>query len=233
MLNLFPHYCIFCANKGSSNLDLCAACEQQLPWLTHSCSQCSQQLASSEKNSSICGKCLNQNPAWAFDRSIALFSYEEPIIPLITAIKFQSRLVYSQLLAKLLLRRWRDFYGEQQPPDCIIPMPLHPQRIRERGFNQALELAKPLAQFSKIPLLRQHCVRNKATIPQSSLGDAKQRQNNVANAFIVPAKPARHVAIIDDVVTTGATVNALSTALRSSGVEQIDVWCCARTQLKR
>jgi len=115
-------------------------------------------------------------------------------------------------------------------PDFIIPVPLHASRLRERGYNQALELAKPIAKRFNLPLLSNGCVRNKATLPQSEL-PAEERFNNIKDGFTVQRNcAAKHVAIVDDVMTTGSTVNVLAKALKEAGVQTVDVWICARAQ---
>ncbi|WP_054775018.1 ComF family protein [Methylogaea oryzae] len=107
-------------------------------------------------------------------------------------------------------------------------MPLHPKRYTERGFNQSLELARLLSQRLGIPLDARHCRRIRTTPPQSRL-TALQRRRNLRGAFhIKGAIQADHIAILDDIVTTGATVGALARALRQAGVKRIDIWCCAR-----
>jgi len=133
------------------------------------------------------------------------------------------------LFGALLAERVRNNYRDQSFPECIIPVPLHAQRLRERGFNQALELARATAKQLLVPVEWQSCRRIRATPAQSQLL-AAQRAANLKNAFQI-IKPFRHkhVAIIDDVVTTGHTVTELSKALQRAGVERIDVWCVART----
>ena len=116
-------------------------------------------------------------------------------------------------------------------PDCLVAMPLHPARLRERGYNQATELARPIARALNIPIDYQHCQRQRATAIQSDL-PASERPRNVKGVFSVVKKiPVRHVVIVDDVMTTGATVAELATTLRNAGVERIDVWVCARAAL--
>ena len=116
----------------------------------------------------------------------------------------------------------------EDPPQLIIPVPLHPSRYRERGYNQTLEIARTLTRRLGIPLDYQSCIRSIATQSQTEL-TGKERRRNVSRAFAM-AKPlnAARVAILDDVVTTGATVNALAKVLRHAGVRQIDVWACSR-----
>jgi len=119
--------------------------------------------------------------------------------------------------------------GKRRLPECIIPVPLHKHRLHERGFNQALELARLIARQLKVPLNYSLCRREKATPFQSGLS-ARQRKQNLRNAFNVIQTPAyNHVAIFDDVVTTGSTVNELARQLKEEGVEIIEVWAIART----
>ena len=118
-------------------------------------------------------------------------------------------------------------------PECVIPIPLHTQRLRERGFNQSLEIAQLITKTLNIPLDYSLCKRNKATPFQSGL-TAKQRKLNLKNAFSI-TKPHqyKHVAIFDDVVTTGTTVNELAKQLKKSGVEIVEVWAITRTANKQ
>jgi Predicted amidophosphoribosyltransferases len=113
-------------------------------------------------------------------------------------------------------------------PEIIIPVPLHPQRFRERGFNQSIEIAKSLSRHLNIPIDTQSCIRKRNTLHQIDL-PARQRQSNMKQAFKVkqPMK-ARHIAILDDVMTTGSTVNELAKVLKQSGVNRVDIWVCGR-----
>ena len=113
-------------------------------------------------------------------------------------------------------------------PELLLPVPLHPKRLRERGFNQALEIARPLGRRFQIPVEARACRRIRATRPQSELALA-ERRGNLRGAFAVRgALTARHLAIVDDVVTTGATVSALARVLLRQGVQRVDVWAVAR-----
>lgn len=216
--------CTLCGLLSDQKINLCRGCENDLPWLQHACPRCALPLTTSEEV--LCGECLQKTPP--FNRTIALFQYQQPIIHMITALKFQEQLVFSKLLGQLLLVKLQKFYQNKSWPECIIPMPLHKDRIKERGFNQALEIARPIHEITKIPLNRVDCLRIKATERQTYLA-AKIRQINMRKAFIVKRKPGSHIAIIDDVITTGQTVHELSLALKRSGVAHIDIWCAART----
>ncbi|CAN5366280.1 ComF family protein [soil metagenome] len=224
---LFPFTCVICADPTQRNLDLCLPCEQELPRINNACCHCALPLTNTDMT--ICGACLASPPP--YDRTLALCYYQQPLERLIINLKFHQRLLYAKVLGTLMTEYLIEFYADTALPECIIPVPLHQRRLRERGYNQALEIARPIHKYLKIPIDTHHCQRLRPTQAQSGL-HAKQRQDNVFQAFTVATnfKP-RHVAIIDDVVTTGHTVAELSRVLRLAGVEQIDVWCCARTKL--
>jgi predicted amidophosphoribosyltransferase len=114
--------------------------------------------------------------------------------------------------------------------DCIIPMPLSPSRQRQRGFNQTLELAKYIAHYHQRHLDRRSCTKIKETAPQSQLSLEQRSKNITAKAFhIAPSFSAQHVLVIEDVVTTGHTINALTTALKCAGVATVEIWSVCRT----
>lgn len=226
---LLPNTCVLCGNAAKRDLDLCVACEQELPWLTHACVSCALPLSKEVSVGRQCGTCLQQN--LPFSSVLALFQYQSPVDRLITGLKFHQRLVYAKLLSELLERRLAVRYQSKPMPECVIPMPLHRDRLRERGFNQAVEIARPLVKKLGIKLDMKSCQRVRATLAQTSL-PAKERQYNVKNAFYVNSTLyAKHVAILDDVVTTGHTVSELARVLNNAGVEQVDIWCCARTSM--
>lgn len=144
---------------------------------------------------------------------------------LISQLKFHDHYQHARLLGSLMAAQLVDI-GEK--PDCIIPVPLHPRRYRERGFNQALEIARHVSRELAIALDYQSCVRSRDTRHQIEL-PAKQRRRNLRQAFrVIQPVAYRHVAIIDDVMTTGATVNALAGELKRHGVSRVDIWVCAR-----
>jgi ComF family protein len=201
---------------------LCSACYQELPWLKNACLRCARPLSLPNL---ICGFCLKKPPL--YQQTLALWHYQPPLAQLLVALKFQGKLIYGHILGELLA----EVVAQRYPtglPELIIPVPLHPQRLKERGYNQALELAKPLKKLG-IKIAPRVCLRIKATEPQMKL-PAKLRKTNLKNAFALAAPiTAQHVAIVDDVVTTGHTVAELCKVLRKAGVQRIDVWCCARS----
>ena len=209
---------------------LCPDCEKDLPKNTHHCLVCAIPLSTTQAQESvlICGKCQKSPPHYT--TSIIPYIYSSPIKQLISQLKFHGNLTYSPLLAHSFIGALRR--RTSNLPECIIPVPLHKARLRERGFNQALELSQIVGKQLKIPTNYSLCQRNKSTPFQSGLS-AKQRKLNLKNAFsITKAHQYKHVAIFDDVVTTGTTVNELALSLKNSGVEFVEVWAIARTQNK-
>ncbi|MBN1683915.1 MAG: ComF family protein [Gammaproteobacteria bacterium] len=222
---LFPHTCVFCKKRTGRPLDLCRACEQKLSSLNHACPYCALPIPDDIE---ICARCLKQKPP--FDRVFIPYVYEGSAISLIRGLKFSSRLPYADILGNLLVNFF-DHLSDENKPDCIIPVPLHAKRLKERGFNQALEIAKPISQKLKIPIDTKSCTRIKYTLAQASL-PKKDRKKNVQKAFgVTPQFQRKHVMLIDDVMTTGNTLNELSQILKQAGVKKVDICCCARTIL--
>jgi ComF family protein len=219
---LYPPTCLLCGDPGSGGLDLCQPCADSLPYMAVACPRCALPLASPVPR--LCGSCQNQPPA--FDAAFALFRYEEPVRHLILSLKFGARYPCARLLGTLMAERLRE---HPAMPDALIPVPLHAHRYRKRGFNQAAETARTLSRLLDIPLDLKACRRIRATAAQARL-PAKERRKNLSQAFAIrPGIAYRNVAIVDDVVTTGTTVNELAGTLRQAGVERIEVWTCART----
>lgn len=226
---LFPARCLLCRLPADQSHDICSACMITLPFYTHGCLQCGAVMAIKIPSDTVCGKCLAN--AHAVDRTISLFDYEPPISNLLARLKFKGDLSVAPLFSQL----WQDciqkYYTKDTLPDCILPVPLHLKRLKERGFNHALEIAKPIARHLKIRCDIKTCIRIKNTAAQSSL-PARKRQQNIKHAFALSCVPPfKKVAILDDVMTTGGTVHEISQLLKKSGVERIDVWCCARARL--
>jgi ComF family protein len=222
---LLPPHCVLCTRPVTHKIqNICLGCEQDLPILPDSCVKCAQSVSGGVK---LCGACLSQPPP--FDFTYALFPYQPPITFLITGLKFKHKLAYAKALGELMASqisgRW---YVGKTLPDVIIPMPLHPLRLRERGFNQALEIVRPVSRKLGIPVDFLGTVREKHTERQSGLL-AKERKVNVAGAFkVIGDYKGKHVAVMDDVMTTGETMGAFCRELKAQEPGQIDVWCCAR-----
>jgi ComF family protein len=156
---------------------------------------------------------------------MALFSYAPPIDRLIQGLKYAGQLNNARVLAELMAAKAESVFPR---PDVIMPVPLHPTRLRERGYNQSLELARPIARRLALPLDYRSAKRVRATLPQTGLS-LRERARNVRNAFAVTRPVAGlRIALVDDVMTTGYTVNALALCLRKAGATQVDVWVTAR-----
>lgn len=221
---LLPSMCILCANPAQNNDYFCEGCYKDLPILPHKCEQCARFL---RHEGLKCGDCLNHPPA--FSQTHALFPYQFPVNQLITRLKFQHKLIYAKAFGEAMAERVKNsWYVDKTLPDLIIPIPLHEQRLRERGFNQALEIARPLAQRLKIELDYQGVKRDKSTLQQSSLA-RKMREGNTRHAFSASRDyQGLTIALLDDVVTTGFTVRECAKVLREHGAQKVEVWCCAR-----
>jgi len=220
---LFPPTCLLCGAPGEDGRDLCAGCHADLPCNEHACQRCGMPLASAAVLN--CGECQLHPPP--YDRTFAPLLYQPPVDYLIKGLKFGGRLAIARLLGEWLGAALQQ--REIELPEGIIPAPLHPSRLRERGFNQSLELARPVARCLGVPLLLSTVRRTRHTQPQAQL-DAAARRSNVQGAFSV-TRPVqvRHVAILDDVITTGSTVTEIAKVLKAAGVEEIEVWAVART----
>jgi ComF family protein len=217
----FPPTCLLCGDQGEEGLDLCLNCRETLPYMHNACRTCGLPLTHPDLPS--CGLCLKKPPP--FDRMISPFRYEEPIRHLIQSLKFGSRYANARLLGTLLAE---SIDSMQDLPEVIMPVPLHPLRYRERHFNQALEIARVVSNRLNTPLDYTTCHRIRSTNAQARL-HADERRKNIHQAFAVtPPLAHRHIALLDDVVTTGATVRELATKLRQAGANQIDIWACAR-----
>lgn len=224
---ILPRICVCCGfNSHNLVLDLCLYCKKNLPWLELRCYSCGLRL-DMQHESIACTKCRDYPPE--FNSLYALFEYAPPLTKLINQLKFSKKLNLGSLLGFLLAETViRDWYREKSLPEIIIPVPLHERRLRQRGYNQALEISAAAAKILQIPLNTKLCKRIKYTRQQTRL-DKSQRIYNLDKAFSVNlALNYKHIAIVDDVVTTGSTVKALSKALRNAGVEIIDVWCVCR-----
>lgn len=217
---LYPPVCLLCRAPGAGDLDLCPGCRGDLPWFGHGCPACARPLPSGA--GPLCGACLKRPPP--FDATHALFHYAAPVDRLITGLKYRGRLSHARLLGEL----WASHAPVTDPPDLLLPVPLHPERLRERGFNQSLELARPLSRRLGIPLQPGLMKRVRPTRAQQGL-KGKERRRNVRAAFEIAAGtvPA-HVAIIDDVMTTGSTVGEMAKQLKRAGAERVEVWVLAR-----
>jgi ComF family protein len=221
---LFPGFCLVCGRKAAGGRDLCCRCAAGLAYNHNPCRCCALPLPATSKPGSLCGGCQNhQRP---YEKVTAPCLYEGEIQRLHQAFKFHRKLSAGRLLSELLCDAIES--SDLPRPELLIPVPLHPSRVRQRGFNQAMELARVASRQLDIPV-DQFCIRRcKATAPQSGLSK-RERIGNIRGAFAMKRPvQAEHVAIIDDVMTTGMTIEQVARVLRRHGVRRIDAWVVAR-----
>ncbi len=218
---LYSSPCAVCADPAAGAWALCPDCAGDLPRPTSQCPRCGGRYA----GTGLCGQCQHDPPA--FDVTIAPLAYLPPVAHLIREFKYRGRIQHARLLGELFLREVEPRIT--LPPDVIIPVPLHRARLRQRGFNQSVELARPIARSLGTRIDPRVAIRTRDTRPQAEL-PSKQRRQNLRNAFAIRGPIAhRRVAIVDDVMTSGHTVSQLARCLQRVGVEHIQVWVLART----
>jgi ComF family protein len=214
---LMPIPCRLCGTM-SQHQKICTACLQTLPSLGDACPRCALPIS----NAYLCGHCLHQPPEQ--DLSFSLFPYLDPVDRLIADLKYHDKLFLSQFFAQLMADKIRN----RLLPDLLIPIPLHPNRLRQRGYNQSFELVKPLSIKLGIPTSNRYLMRTIDTKSQASI-PFKARKHNIQHAFkFIQTKVPSHIAIIDDVLTTGHTANAAAKQLRQAGASTIEIWTIAR-----
>jgi ComF family protein len=218
---LWPPRCVLCSGPGQPPaLDLCERCESELPVNDRCCPRCAESLAA-ESDAPLCGACLRQPPH--FDVCIAPFRYAYPLDFMIRAFKYGGEIAYGRVLGDAFARK-----VGSGPPELLLPVPLGRKRFAQRGYNQATELAMRWSQHFGISLRTDVLVRTRDTAEQAGL-DRKARRRNLRKAFALTAPVrARHVALVDDVVTTGSTANEIARLLRRAGVARVEIWAIAR-----
>jgi len=223
---LFPANCVLCGGAGDDDIDLCHGCAADLSRNEPACPVCAEPLADANSGSRICGACLHDPPS--FRSSLVPFRYAYPLDHLVRGLKFRNELVCGRVLGQMFAR---SVLARAEPmPEAIVPVPLARRRYRQRGYNQASELALAIRRATGVAVVSDVAIRQRETAEQAGL-DRKARRRNVTGAFatVAPLR-VRHVAILDDVVTTGSTVRELAAVLRDAGAEQVEVWAIARTQ---
>jgi len=219
---VIPEKCIDCNRAIKSNdTCICDICYPKLPFLDNACQHCGQPF---NADADICGRCIKSSPI--YDQCFYAFKYEYPIDKQICQFKYSERPELAKPIAKLLYHEIKQHY--LPTPELLIPVPVHTRKLRERGFNQSLLLTKILSSLTGIPYANS-IDKYRHTSPQAQQ-TLKQRHNNIKNSFRLNTKiNAKHVAIIDDVITTGATVSEISKILQKNGVDYIQVWGVAHT----
>ena len=216
--SLLPKRCAVCAKCADGGF--CTDCQALLPWIAIACECCGAQL----REAGVCGACQKRHPH--FDRAIIPFKYRAPVSDKIQTLKYNRQLRHADALGAMICQRAR--YDAHPPPQVLIPVPLHAKRLRQRGFNQALEIARRVGAQLGIDIDYSTLTRVKNTRPQTGLGELMRRRN-VSGAFHAASTNYAHIALIDDVVTSGSTVNAAARALKRAGVKSVSVWAAATT----
>ena len=211
--NLLCTYCLAAIQRSNS----CIGCGKPLP----------KQLNTDD--TILCGSCHQSPPI--YDKLISVSNYSYPLSQLISGFKYQKKQALAQPLAMLLKKEIVDHYlaHKSDMPKLLLPVPLHFKRELSRGYNQSVLIGKQLQTELAIPLSQSHLLRTIATEAQAGLSRQK-RLKNLAKAFYCQPLSQTHVAIIDDVVTTGATATQITKAVKKAGAKQVDIWCICRTE---
>jgi ComF family protein len=213
---LFGGSCFLCRGKASGLL--CEPCDADLPRLgTELCPRC----ALASPGGAVCGRCLTQPPA--YDATQAAFSYAFPADVLIQSLKFRGELALAPLLGDFLSQKVSGI-----GVDCLVPVPLSAERLRSRGYNQALEIARRVSAAAGTRLAPELCERSRDTAVQMDL-PLEERAKNVRGAFRCAGIVAGTVAVLDDVMTTGATLEEMAATLKRAGAARVVNWVVART----
>jgi ComF family protein len=203
--HLLPPRCVLCGGAGQfPALDLCRGCEADLPASVPA----------------------GAEPLPGVRRVVAAFAYDPPVDLMVQALKYRGDLAIGRVLGSLLARRI--LADGDVRVDCLLPVPLHPGRLADRGFNQSDEIARWVGRELSVPVQPRAAGRARGGRPQVGL-PAAERQSNIRGAFLAPGPVAgRRIAIVDDVVTTGSTVVELAGCLRDAGALEVEAWCVAR-----
>ena len=221
--SLLPQRCLLC-DAGSGHKPLCNDCLNDLPAASK---ECCPLCALPTFNAEICGNCLQHPPA--FDATIAAFNFAFPMDALLRALKYRGELSVAEIAADGI----SNSLASRHPPDLLIPMPLHPQRLQERSFNQAVEIARRIAKSLHCHVSTGSIVRVRHGEPQASL-PLNKRAKNVKGVFAVSEDArenlrGKRIAVIDDIMTSGASLNELAKTLKKNGATRVECWVAART----
>ena len=220
---LLPPSCLHCAGATPGSL-LCAPCTQELPWNASACPGCALPTATGV----LCPACAREPEP--FDAACSALKLEGPVQRAVHGLKYSAHFLSAQLLGELLVERLKT--REQALPQLLLPMPLARGRLFTRGYNQAQELARVLGKQLNIKVNPHAARKLRATADQ--IGKTRrERQANVKGAFAVgPEVSGLHIALVDDVMTTGATLAELSRAAKAAGAARVEAWSAARAVLR-
>lgn len=220
---LFPGQCLLCLDPVPGGHQLCAPCISELPHNSCHCDRCGKPLPVS---TSLCGECQKSPPP--YDSIRTLYRYEPPIDRLIQQMKYNGKLHLARLLGEQLATAVPAWISQTGRPDLVVPVPLHSSRLRHRGFNQSIEIARQATRRLGIGLEIDGVERTRKTLPQTEL-PLEKRRTNIRGAFSLDTDVRDiSIAIVDDVITSGHTVGELARVLKRGGASRVDVWGIAR-----
>lgn len=214
--------CALCRCLHDGPYAVCSFCEAMLPRLGPACTHCATPLANTKQR--LCSPCSKKKPA--LDQVFATYRFEEPLRTLLHDFKYRESLHLTQFLTSIMSNN----SNQITQTECLIPVPSHKKRLKQRGFNHAVLLAQHLAKTIQRPCLTSHIQKIIDTPSQAKL-DAPERRRNLQQAFRIKPVPYQHVTLVDDLITTGSTANELAAALKAEGVTRVDLWCIAKTCL--
>lgn len=217
----FNQYCVLCRLHPAQINGVCEGCHQDLPWLLFPCPRCGQ---TRRTPNAPCHSCDQQH--YAFDFALAAFEYRFPLNAILPLIKQRHSLHHLGWLSRLLAEKIKD--NELTLPDSILPVPMHLLDELRRGYNQAAILSEQLGKHLSLPVQYDALIKSKRTPHQHNL-KATQRRANLQGAFQLKRSLPSHIALVDDVMTTGSTLNELARLLKKQGVSRVDIWVLART----
>lgn len=223
LARVFPPRCLLCLDPGQAPaLDLCAGCQADLARDLPACTGCAKRLP--RPDTFLCGECL-VGPR-TFDAAFAPYLYRHPVDWMIHRMKYAGEIAAARVFGTLLGQLVRS--SHMVHVEALLPVPLHRAREAHRGYNQAIEIARYAGRELELPVAFDVCRRTRDTVSQAGL-DAAARRHNLRGAFALTRPPDfERVAIIDDVLTTGSTVDELAAVLKAAGVGWVEVWAVAR-----
>lgn len=215
-----PASCVLCMQTHREAQALCRICCSFLSTMPYRCKRCAIEL--NDDHFPYCGHCIHKAPS--FHRAYISYLYQEPLSGLIHLFKYQKKAYLSSFLSKLMYESLAEM---DEIPQCLVPVPLHIKKLKTRGFNQSALLAKNLSKLSNIPVHHTLCYKTINTPAQAAL-KKEERIHNLKGSFEAKPNHYKHVMLVDDILTTGNTLNELAQCLLKTGIERVDVCCIAR-----